>query len=132
MSGFTTLAGAPVHVKAFNFRTNQWDVIGTATSGTGPLSRAGSLCSNSPNLYYYDVPYTLTSDHLGPNFPDRSVRLQVAADYSTGGQQTLYSSSKPNALSCVINGVTPGCDFYSLSYTTCGYNLAELDVHIIG
>jgi hypothetical protein len=132
VSGFTSLSGAPVRVKAFNFRTNQWDVVGTANATSSATAKAGTLCSNSPDLFYYTVPYTITSDHLGPNSPDRSVKLQVTAAYSTGGEQTLYSSKKPNAVGCVLGGVVPGCNFYTLSYTTCGFNEPELNLYIIG
>ena len=58
--------------------------------------------------------------------------LRVSETLPGGGTQTLYTSSNPNALSCIISNVTPGCDFYQLAYLKCGYQSTEIPIHGIG
>jgi hypothetical protein len=108
-------------------------VIGTTTASSSALVSAGSLCANSPALYFYSASVTFNEGDLDHSFfPDPAGRLQVTEVLSNGSTRLLFASSQANAVSCILNNVTPGCDFYNVAFVVCGYQLTEIPIHFIG
>jgi hypothetical protein len=132
-TGFATVPSGPVRVTAFNYKTNQYDLVGAGIAGSSPTVAAGTLCANSPALYYFSVPYTTTGDHLDHRvFPDPVGKLRLTQTQSDGRNQVLYSSSHANPIRCVLDNVTPGCDFYNVAFNICGYKLTEVAFYTLG
>jgi hypothetical protein len=132
-TGFATVRSAVIRVRAFNYRTNQYEVVGTGTSGDSPTVAAGTMCSNSPALYYYSVLYRITGDHLNRRvFPDPVGKLQLTQTQSDGRNQVLYSSTHENPVRCVLDNVKPGCDFYDVAFNICGFKLTEINFYTLG
>lgn len=132
VAGFATQPSATIRVSAFNYTTNAYEVIGTTTAGSSPLAPAGAYCANSPALYYYQTGVTLNAADWNHSSTDPTALLQVAQVLSDGSAQVLFATSNPNGLQCVMNNVTPGCDFYNVAYNICGYRLTEIGIYTIG
>lgn len=132
-TGFATLASAPIRVNAFNFTTGLYELVGSGAASSSPTIAAGTLCSNSPALYYYSVPYSVTADDLDHHvFPDPVGKLQLVQVQPDGQKQVLFSSANRNPIQCVTNNVKPGCDFYNVTYNICGYSLTEISFYTLG
>lgn len=52
--GYSLTAGAAVAVQAFNYKTQQWDTIGTGTA-SNTVSIAANTAGNNPELYAFSV-----------------------------------------------------------------------------
>ena len=130
VQGLSTISSGTIHVNAMNWTTNAFVQVGTGTAGSSAIAAAGTLCSNSPALYFYSVTPTFTSNNFKA-VGTTSVIVDIQAQQivpSTGETQTLFSTNNPNGVQCVEDHITPGCDFYTVTYTTCGYNLTDFTV----
>lgn len=139
VAGFAIEPSATIQVKAYNYVTKSYDLIGTTTSASTASVQAGTMCSNSPAFYVYQASVRLGDNNWSKSnwnqdntgWPDVYGRIQVTQVSSGGGTLSLYGTREPNAVQCIGNNITPGCNFYDVAQK-CGFTLTEITLHIIG